>query len=86
MEAKWCFSPAVSLDDLHGEAKTRAQKLYEAVDEAAVVKINAKVESEFEKQVASQLSFDTSSEVRNSLLEGAKGIHRHRGTGCERGS
>ena len=35
MKATWIFSPAVSLDALHGEAKSRAQKLYESVDEAA---------------------------------------------------
>ena len=70
MKVEWIFSPAVSLDTLRGEVKLRAQKLYESVDEAASVKINARVTSEFEKQVGSLLAVDTTSEVRNSLLEG----------------
>ena len=70
MKVEWIFSPAVSLDTLRGEVKLRAQQLYESVDEAASVKINARVTSEFEKQVGSLLAVDTTSEVRNSLLEG----------------
>ena len=64
-KATWSFTPDVSLDQLPEEARPRAEQLYKSVDEAAVVKINAMVDSEFQKKVVSKLPSSTSSEVKN---------------------